>query len=164
MKFSAVAVCSVLVCASGASAWSNPPSPQSRTNSRRQVLQQSFLGAASFLVATQPAFAGLLDEYGGTDSMKIEPVADKKSTQKNKAVVVSKAESNMEPNLRSNYYYPTNKKRYLPRIKKCNDAIPGAAEAIGTENWESAQEFVEKIADDTILPMRLCECSCYQYW
>ena len=57
--------------------------------------------------------------------------------------------------LRSNYYYPTNKKRYLPRIKKCNDAIPGAAEAIGNENWEAAEEFVSKVADDTILPLKL---------
>lgn len=69
--------------------------------------------------------------------------------------VTPKAESNLEPNLRSNYYYPTNKKRYLPRIKRCNDSIPGAAEAIGTENWEAASEFVTKIADDTVLPMRL---------
>ena len=60
-----------------------------------------------------------------------------------------------EPNLRSNYYYPTNKKRYLPRIKKCNDAIPDAAAMIGDLDWEGAETFAVKIAEDTILPMKL---------
>ena len=67
----------------------------------------------------------------------------------------AKGESNLEPNLRSNYYYPTNKKRYLPRIKKCNDAIPDAAAMIGQGDWEGAEVFATKIADDTILPMKL---------
>ena len=67
----------------------------------------------------------------------------------------AKAESNLEPNLRSNYYYPTNKKRYLPRIKRCNDAIPDAATMIGEADWEGASEFATKTADDTILPMKL---------
>merc|ERR1712129_223708 len=61
----------------------------------------------------------------------------------------------MGPNLRSNYYYPTNKKRYLPRIKKCNDAIPDAAAMIGSGDWEGAEEFALKMGDDTILPLKL---------
>ena len=118
---------------------------------RRQVVGL-FGGAATAVVTgTSPAFAGLLDEYG-TD-MKITDTAPK--VEKAPAVASGKAESNMEPNLRSNYYYPTNKKRYLPRIKKCNDAIPDAAAAIGTEDWVAANDFAIKIADDTILPMRL---------
>jgi len=148
MKFSIVAF--TLLCGSTTSAWSPPTSLQTR----RDVLQQSLVGAATILVTTpSPAFAGLLDEFG-TDPIKIQ---QETTTTKNKAPAVAqpKAVSNMEPNLRSNYYYPTNKKRYLPRIKKCNDAIPGAAEAIGLENWESAQEFVTQVADDIILPMRL---------
>merc|ERR1719203_1883605 len=94
----------------------------------------------------------LLDEFG-SDPKKI----DKTPTKVTGGAVVAKekSESTIEPNLRSNYYYPTNKKRYLPRIKKCNDAIPGAAEAIGNQDWETVDEFVNKIADDTILPLKL---------
>ena len=118
---------------------------------RRRVFQNVLLGtgAASLLSPIAPASAGLLDDYGGTDMKITNKVAEKP------VVAQGKVESNMEPNLRSNYYYPTNKKRYLPRIKRCNDAIPEAAAAIGTEDWEAASEFAFKIADDTVLPMKL---------
>jgi hypothetical protein len=114
-------------------------------------LQSSLIGAATTILFPSQSEASLLDEYGGTE-MTIQPPI---KTERIAAVAQPKAVSNMEPNLRSNYYYPTNKKRYLPRIKKCNDAIPQVAEAIGTEQWDSAEEFVSKIADDTILPMKL---------
>jgi hypothetical protein len=45
--------------------------------------------------------------------------------------------------------------RYLPRIKKCSDAMPGAAEAIGAEDWDAVRDFANVVADDTILPMKL---------
>eukprot|EP00978_Attheya_sp_CCMP212_P020327 scaffold58000_cov30-Attheya_sp.AAC.1 len=118
---------------------------------RRSLLQS--IGAAAFVVASlpvPPASAGLLDDFG-SDPTKINQVTKADPITKGAA----KSESNMEPNLRSNYYYPTNKKRYLPRIKKCNDAIPEAAAMIGEANWEGANEFAIKIADDTILPMKL---------
>merc|ERR1712176_1207152 len=103
---------------------------------------------------SQPASAGgLLDEFG-TDPGKISSTP-KKEVVREAVVAKAKAESNFEPNLRSNYYYPTNKKRYLPRIKKCNDAIPGAASMIGDEDWDAASNFVNNIAEDTILPMKL---------
>lgn len=107
------------------------------------------IGAQGFMAGS--ASAGLLDEYG-TDPTKITE-AEKKAREA--AVAQAKAESNYEPNLRSNYYYPTNKKRYLPRIKKCNDAIPDAAAMIGSNDWEGAETFAVKIAEDTILPMKL---------
>lgn len=98
--------------------------------------------------------AGSLLEDFGTDPTKISsPPLPKKPDAATSNVV--KSESNIEPNLRSNYYYPTNEKRYLPRIKKCNDAIPYAAECIGKEDWDSVNEFVNKVADDTILPLKL---------
>lgn len=103
------------------------------------------------LAGSQAAQASLLDEYG-SDPSKINNAS---AAPKQAVSATPKAETNYEPNLRSNYYYPTNKKRYLPRIKKCNDAIPDAAEAIGTENWEAVEDFNSKIADDTILPMKL---------
>lgn len=100
---------------------------------------------------SEPAFAGLLDEYG-TDPTKIQQTS---TVEVIGAGTAKKEESVIEPNLRSNYYYPTNKKRYLPRIKRCSDAIPEAADSIGRQDWEAVETFALKIADDTILPMRL---------
>ena len=100
---------------------------------------------------TSPAYASLLDEYG-SDPSKVQEQTKEVVKASSDAV---KKESVIEPNLRSNYYYPTNKKRYLPRIKKCNDAIPMAAESIGVEDWVSADEFVNKVVDDTVLPLKL---------
>lgn len=124
-------------------------------NSRRSFMRNgaaAFLGVSAQVIASNVANAGLLDDYG-TDPQKISVAAKETSASTGNGKV--KAESNLEPNLRSNYYYPTNKKRYLPRIKKCNDAIPEAAAMIGNEDWEGAETFAVKIADDTILPMKL---------
>jgi len=123
-------------------------------SSRRSFVSNGAMAVIAGFSLSQPAFAGgLLDEFG-TDPSKITTSAPKKETRE--AVVAQvKGESNFEPNLRSNYYYPTNKKRYLPRIKKCNDAIPGAAIMIGEENWEAASVFANNVAEDTILPMKL---------
>lgn len=124
-----------------------------------QHSRRAFLNVNAAIVtglATQGFFvdsasAGLLDEYGSDPSkIQLADAPKKKSPTDN-----VKTESNLEPNLRSNYYYPTNKKRYLPRIKKCNDAIPDAAKMIGENDWEGAEVFATKIADDTVLPMKL---------
>ena len=126
-------------------------------SSRRSFVSNGVTAASAFMIgvglSNKPAFAGgLLDEFG-SDPTKI--VNKPKKVSREAVVAQSKEESNFEPNLRSNYYYPTNKKRYLPRIKKCNDAIPDAAAMIGEENWEAVSDFALKIADDTILPMKL---------
>jgi hypothetical protein len=92
-----------------------------------------------------------LEEFG-SDPSDIKQASKAESVP---TIAKKKAESNIEPNLRSNYYYPTNKVRYLPRIKKCADAIPNAASAIGNGDWEYLEEFCNKIADDTVLPMKL---------
>ena len=122
--------------------------------SRRSLLKNAaalVVGIGVQGLAVDGASAGLLDEYGA-DPTKISEI-EKKAKEAAKAT--AKIESNYEPNLRSNYYYPTNKKRYLPRIKKCNDAIPDAAAMIGSMDWEGAETFAVKIAEDTILPMKL---------
>lgn len=121
---------------------------------RSDNTRRGFFGNGAALVislagSTPQARAGLLDEYG-TEPTKI---VQKEKVQEVKAT--SKTESSIEPNLRSNYYYPTNKKRYLPRIKKCNDAIPTVAESIGAGDWEAVADFNSKVADDTILPLKL---------
>jgi hypothetical protein len=147
----------------------DPSQPQSRREVMSSLLMLSTSTAGSMMTSSfalltppQPALAAsddssvsLLEQFG-TDPSKITQKSSSDDASSRAAVVAKpKAESTIEPNLRSNYYYPTNKKRYLPRIKKCNDAIPDAAEAIGTGNWDAADEFVNKIADDTILPLKL---------
>jgi len=117
---------------------------------RRAVLTSLVTVASATLGGISPAYAGLLDDYGADPNVNKQP-APKKEQAKNKG----KETSNMEPNLRSNYYYPTNKVRYLPRIKKCSDAIPGVAAAIGGEDWDAVRDFATVVADDTILPMKL---------
>mmetsp|Transcript_26875 Transcript_26875/g.57597 ORF Transcript_26875/g.57597 Transcript_26875/m.57597 type:complete len:277 (+) Transcript_26875:155-985(+) len=122
-------------------------------SSRRYFVSNGAMALVAGFGLSRPAFAGgLLDEFG-TDPSKIS-TAPKKEVRE-AVVAQSKGESNFEPNLRSNYYYPTNKKRYLPRIKKCNDAIPGAASMIGEGDWDAASNFANNVAEDTILPMKL---------
>ena len=124
------------------------------SSGRREFLGSvgsAFSRAALAFAAGSPASASLLDEYGADPKQIKEKPKEVAAAPKKGA----KEESSYEPNLRANYYYPTNKKRYLPRIKKCSDAIPDAAQLIGSEDWEGATEFALKVADDTILPMKL---------
>lgn len=52
------------------------------------------------------------------------------------------------------YYYPTAKKRYLPRILKVSNGIADASLQIQTENWNLVEQFY-KDADNAVLPMKL---------
>jgi len=117
-------------------------------------IAMSMLVASSTTSSPRPAWAGSLLEDFGTDPKKITQAATPPPVYEGKKDIKA-GDSTYEPNLRSNYYYPTNKKRYLPRIKKCNDAIPLVANSIGIEDWEAVNEFALKVADDTILPMKL---------
>ena len=137
-------------------------SPSTQLNAENNVVnRRSIFGtitASTIAIITSsttnpsPANAGLLDDYG-SDPTKIDNKPKEEPVKP--AIAKPKDESVIEPNLRSNYYYPTNKKRYLPRIKKCNDAIPEVALAIGDLDWEAVSDFNSKVADDTILPMKL---------
>lgn len=142
MQIYSLALTSLLIASSSALA------PAS-SSSRRQWLQ-TIGGAAATLVANPNlANAGLLDDFGA------DPTNLNQAPAAAVAVPIKDASAVIEPNLRSNYYYPTNKKRYLPRIKKCNDALASAAESIGNQDWPAVSEFADKIADDTILPLKL---------
>lgn len=160
-----------LVCATSTVSGFHVPSPlkqivsdvtPSTTVGEGEVTRRSlikFAGAAIAGVSIQAitsetASASLLDEFG-TDPNKIVQASPSEAKKSVAAASSTKGEVDFEPNLRSNYYYPTNKKRYLPRIKKCNDAIPGAAAMIGDQNWGGAEAFAIDIAEDTILPMKL---------
>ena len=118
-----------------------------RCQQRRAFL--SSIASSSAIIFASTAQASLLDDYGA------DPNENKQPKKVEQAVNKGKQESNMEPNLRSNYYYPTNKVRYLPRIKKCSDSIPLVASAIGNEDWDAVRDFATVVADDTILPMKL---------
>ena len=72
---------------------------------QRRAFLSSIFTAASVTLTTTPAYAGLLDDYGADPTVDKQPAKEKKVQAVNKG----KQESNMEPNLRSNYYYPTNK-------------------------------------------------------
>mmetsp|Transcript_32526 Transcript_32526/g.36999 ORF Transcript_32526/g.36999 Transcript_32526/m.36999 type:complete len:263 (+) Transcript_32526:135-923(+) len=119
----------------------------------RKSWLQNVGGTAAALLVPGIASASLLDDYG-SDPTKIgvNGSAIKKGVE---VASVAKATTNVEPSLKASYYYPTNKKRYLPRIKKCNDAIPGVANSIGDGEWTKVEYFAEAIADDTILPLKL---------
>lgn len=52
------------------------------------------------------------------------------------------------------YYYPTAKKRYLPRIIKVSQTFPNMPDAIETGDWETVEEFYG-MADNAVLPMKL---------
>ena len=121
------------------------------SSQQRRAVLSAWLAVTSVALSPMASHAGLLDDYGSDPSVDKQPVKKKVEQAKNKG----KATSNMEPNLRSNYYYPTNKVRYLPRIKKCSDAISGVAESIGREDWEAVNDFAKVVADDTILPLKL---------
>lgn len=160
MKLSTFAVAATLLLGSAEALAPIPSSTTSSTSTSTSTTRRGWLQnvagiavAATGIVAPEFANAGsLLDDFGADPtkiSQKESPSAIALPLSKSKSVSV------IEPNLRSNYYYPTNKKRYLPRIKKCNDAIPGVAESIGTGDWESVSLFAEKVADDTILPLKL---------
>lgn len=52
------------------------------------------------------------------------------------------------------YYYPTAKKRYLPRIQKVTEEIVRMPEAIAAQDWVAVADF-GKVADNAVLPLQL---------
>jgi len=86
---------------------------QSRQQLRRDVLTSLY--SATTVIATTTlcggttAYASLLEDYGADPNVNKQP--EKATTKKTKELARDKGkiESSMEPNLRSNYYYPTNK-------------------------------------------------------
>lgn len=62
--------------------------------------------------------------------------------------------TSLSPHFTPAYYYPTAKKRYLPRIQKVTEQITAMPDAIAAENWEAIAEF-GKTADNAVLPLQL---------
>lgn len=61
----------------------------------------------------------------------------------------------IESNLRGQYYYPTARKRYLPRVKVAWESIPSAEEAVRNGEWNVLNEMVSGSLGDAVLPMKL---------
>ena len=107
------------------------------------------------VVAPQLVHASLLDDYGSNPS-KIEPapvvVASAATTTTTPSSSTSRVE--IDPSLRASYYYPTAKKRYLPRIQKVTAEISACSNALAVQDWETAESF-GKTAENAILPLQL---------
>ncbi|KAL7571257.1 hypothetical protein ACA910_008912 [Epithemia clementina (nom. ined.)] len=117
---------------------------------RRQVLSSLFLNSLVMsTIASQEARAGLLDEYG-TNPTKIEP----KVMVASAAAPAPSTRTEIDPSLRASYYYPTAKKRYLPRIQKVTAEIEACSNALVEGDWETVNSF-SKTAENAILPLQL---------
>ncbi|CAM9613892.1 unnamed protein product, partial [Phaeothamnion confervicola] len=67
----------------------------------------------------------------------------------------SKPGADIDANLRANYYFPTARKRYLPRIKAANDEIRGISGLLAAGRWGEVAAFVEGAAEAAALPLKL---------
>lgn len=61
----------------------------------------------------------------------------------------------IEANLRANYYYPTARKRYLPRVKRALEEMEFAEDALRNDKWQLATSIAAGPLEDAVLPMRL---------
>ena len=116
------------------------------TWSRRSLL----LSGAAALLVPLPSLAdepSLFDQFG-TDSKTIKQTPKSTTTEK---VMVPKSEGSIDPNLRANYYYPTARKRYLPRIKRASDEISRVPDAVAEGRWEEVSEFCTKVRREATL-------------
>lgn len=61
----------------------------------------------------------------------------------------------IESNLRGQYYYPTARKRYLPRVKLAWDALPDVEQAARSNRWPDVASLWTDELSNAVLPMRL---------
>lgn len=61
----------------------------------------------------------------------------------------------IESNLRGQYYFPTARKRYLPRVKLAWDALPEVEQAASDNRWSEVAEVSQEILLNAVLPMHL---------
>ena len=53
------------------------------------------------------------------------------------------------------YYYPTARKRYLPRILKVSREMVSVSETLSNQDWESIQTNFLPMAENAVLPLQL---------
>jgi hypothetical protein len=125
------------------------------STSRRDLFVGTIASTTGFLLAPFSVEASLLDEYGA-DPKRTEKIAQ--SAQVTPPNSVDSKRALIDPTLRSSYYYPTAKKRYLPRIQKVSQEITMIPDAVAAEDWTALEEF-SKTADNAILPLQLYQSS-----
>jgi len=117
------------------------------SNWNRRLLFQSLISIPfSVVLNSNVAHSTLLDELNPQIESKVK-------------VTKKKGEASIDPTLKGSYYYPTAKKRYLPRIQKVFDSISSVPKSIAEEDWENVSLFANKLADDAILPLKLYQSS-----
>lgn len=129
---------------------------------RRRALQATVPTVISFFVSSlgiDPASASLLDEYYYDNKES----AVGTSTTATTTVSNKKGEEGIDPTLRASYYYPTAKKRYLPRIQLVSNEIAIITQSmlydVESIDWDAASKFAETTAENAILPLKLYESS-----
>jgi len=126
-------------------------------NSRRNFLVKSSLPFAALVLGGRDASASLLDDFGGSDFKNFEVKKVEEAPVANKPM--AKGEGGIDPTLKGSYYYPTAKKRYVPRIIKVSENISAVPNQIESSDWDAVSTFANKIADDAVLPMKLYQSS-----
>lgn len=126
-------------------------------NSRRNFFLQSTLPLAALVLGSKEAFASSLLEDFGTDfkNFDVKKAPEVKPTLEGNA----KGQSSIDPTLKGSYYYPTAKKRYVPRIMKVSESLAAIPDLIDSSEWDSVSDFANRVADDAILPMKLYQSS-----
>lgn len=126
--------------------------------SRRNFFLQSSIPLATLLLSGKEAVASSLLEDFGTDfgNFEAKKVVE---VEKPASKSVAKGEGGIDPTLKGSYYYPTAKKRYVPRIVKVSQSLPTVPDMIDSSDWDSVSVFANKVADDAILPMKLYQSS-----
>jgi len=118
-------------------------------SSRRHFLWSVVVTTNIWSLSSHPnvAVGSLLDDFGGNDPSKI--VQPKRQVQE--YVIAQKGENAIDPTLRASYYFPTARKRYLPRIQKVSDQLKQIPSDFRMDDLQS----LYLAADNAILPMKL---------
>lgn len=78
-----------------------------------------------------------------------------KAQRRKEGLEEADSEAEIESNLRGQYYFPTARKRYLPRVKLAWETLPQAEKAAQNSRWPEVAELSSDELSDAVLPMRL---------
>jgi len=125
---------------------------------RRTFFLQYSIPLATLLLSGKEATASSLLEDFGTDfsNFEVKKAEVEKPITK---VTGNKGANGIDPTLKGSYYYPTAKKRYVPRIMKVSNSLASIPDMIDSSDWDAVSLFANKVADDAILPMKLYQSS-----
>jgi len=153
--------------------------------SRRELFSRALLGASTALVAAvgtpDASFAALrkskeeiLEELAQRNARTPEEIEAEKAlraeekrqrlarqrelTSQSSTVAstgAEKSEVEIDANLRANYYFPTARKRYLPRVKAAADAMPDAVAYAESNSFDELGKLANSVFDDAVGPLKL---------